>query len=153
MNKRIVMNKKAEEVKKLWIFQPYDDVYICSHCDWSITVEKWSTTNYKRLKPIWDNAPEHMAHVGQEMSDHMDIEHPLEPSLESRFVPKQINKMTIELIRNKDSYEFSFINDKHERYIWSAAYDNPFEMLQPINSALFEEMWDHGWRKIEEGQK
>ena len=66
-----------DEVRKLWTFQPGDDVYTCPKCDWSVTVEQWSTTNFDRLKPIFENNHEHLDHLEQELSFHLETEHPV----------------------------------------------------------------------------
>ena len=59
------------------------------------------------------------------------------------------NEITIKIIKRDDRYEWIGLTPEGKTYIWGAAYDDPFKMLQPINTALFEEMWDHGWRKYD----
>ena len=63
------------------------------------------------------------------------------------------NEITIKLIKKDDHYEWIGLTPEGKTYMWGAAYDDPFEMLQPINTALFEEMWDQGCRKVDSGKK
>ena len=135
-----------DEVRKLWTFQPGDDVYTCPKCDWSVTVEQWSTTNFDRLKPIFENNHEHLDHLEKELSYHLETEH-----LSKGNIMK--NEITIKLIKKDDHYEWIGLTPEGKTYMWGAAYDDPFDMIDTIKTAIFEEMWDSGWRKMSEKQE
>ena len=52
-------------------------------------------------------------------------------------------------INKKDNfYDWGGANKDGIQYMWGAAYDDPFEMLDAIKSAIGEDMYQSGWRKL-----
>lgn len=59
------------------------------------------------------------------------------------------NEIIIKISKKDNHYDWVGLTPEGKTFIWGSANNDPFDMIDTIKTAIFEEMWDSGWRKYE----